>query len=394
MKRRLSYLLMLLAMLTVILVGCGNNTNGPSANNTQNSETESEKVCEHVYTEATCVEPAFCTVCGEVNGEALGHTLSEATCTTPAVCSVCGETVGETLAHSYSAATCAAPATCSVCGATDGEALGHNFSEATCTTPATCSVCGATNGGAKGHSFSGATCVTPATCGVCGATGSYGGHSYQDGVCAYCGKSSPASTAINLTASMDTALFIGDSRTEGLRIYTKEYTGTADFFSATSSSVSGIINKGARVEVEGVGNVTISELLDQKRYDKVYIMLGINEAGNGASVIAQNTKKLIDLIQQKQPGTVVFIMANLYVSAGYSSSRPVFRTANMSAINAAQGALANGTNIFYLDANPMFVDANGDLSTAYSSDGCHLNKASCKQFAAWIIEQTKSLLGL
>lgn len=394
MKRRLSYLLMLLAMLTVILVGCGNNTNGSSTENAQNSEVESEKVCDHVFTEATCKVPAFCIMCGEVNGETIEHTLSEATCSTPATCSVCGETVGETLEHSYSEATCTTPATCSVCGATSGGTKEHSYSAATCTSPAKCSVCGATSGSAKGHSYSAATCVSPATCSVCGVTGSYGGHNYQDGACVNCGKSSPASSAINLTASMDTALFIGDSRTEGLRLYTKEYTGTADFFSATSSSVNGIINKNAKVEVAGVGNVTISELLDQKRYDKVYIMLGINEAGNGASVIAQNTKKLINLIQQKQPGTVIFIMANLYVSSGYSSSRPVFATSNMKAINEAQGALANGTDIFYLDANPMFVDGNGNLSTEYSGDGCHLNKASCKKFAAWIIEQTKSLLGL
>ena len=393
MKRKLNYLLMIIALLTVILVGCGNSASGGNSQSSENTQ-ESEKVCEHVYTEATCETPSYCTLCREVNGEALGHTLTEATCTEPAVCSVCGETEGEALGHSFTEATCAAPATCSVCGATEGSAKEHSFTAATCTTPATCSVCGATSGGAKGHSYSGATCTTPATCSVCGATGSYGGHNYQSGVCANCGKTSPASTAINLTASMDTALFIGDSRTEGLRIYTKEYTGTADFFSATSSSVSGIVYKNARVDVAGVGNVTISELLDQKRYDKVYIMLGINEAGNGPSVIAQNTKALVDLIQKKQPGTVVFIMANLYVSAGYSSSRPVFRTANMSAINAAQGALANGQDIFYLDANPMFVDGNGDLSTAYSSDGCHLSKSACKTFAAWIIEQTKSLLGL
>lgn len=394
MKRNFRYLLMVLAMLAVILVGCGNNTNGSSTENTQSSETESETVCEHEFTEANCTEPAFCTICGEVNGEALGHTLTEATCSAAAVCTVCEETVGEPLEHSFSEATCSTPATCSVCGVTEGGTKDHSYSAATCTSAAKCTVCGATSGNAKGHSYSAATCVTPATCSVCGATGSYGGHSYQDGVCAHCGKSSPASTAINLTASMETALFIGDSRTEGLRLYTKEYTGTADFFSATSSSVSGIINKNARVEVAGVGNVTISELLDQKRYDKVYIMLGINEAGNGPAVIAQNTKKLINLIQQKQPGTVVFIMANLYVSSGYSSSRPVFATSNMKAINEAQGALANGTDIFYLDANPMFVDGNGNLSTEYSGDGCHLNKASCKKFAAWIIEQTKSLLGL
>ncbi len=396
MKKRSGYLLILIALFSLILVGCGNSTNGQSTENTQNSETgqESEKVCEHEFSEATCTEPEYCTKCGEVRGKALGHSLTEATCTTPATCSVCGATEGEALEHSYTEATCTKPATCSVCGATNGDAKGHNYAAATCTKPATCNVCGATNGKAKGHSYTGATCTTQAICSVCGTKGNYGGHNYQDGVCANCGKNSPANTPIDVTASMDTALFIGDSRTEGIRLYTKDYTSKADFFSATSSSVSGIINGNAKIEVAGVGNVTISELLDKKRYDKVYIMLGINEAGNGPTVIAQNTKKLVDLIQKKQPGTVVFIMANFYVSKGYYSSRPVFATSNMKAINAAQGALANNQDVFYLDGNPMFVDANGDLSTKYSNDGCHLNKPACNTFVSWVIEQTKVLLGL
>lgn len=393
MKKKF-YSLLMIALFTVIMVGCGNNANGPSTGNSQNSEVESEKICEHTFTEATCKVPAFCIMCGEINGETLEHTLTEATCSTPATCEVCGETVGETLAHSYSEATCTAPATCSVCGATDGKAKGHSFSDATCTKAATCSVCGATDGKAKGHSYTGATCTTQGICSVCGGKGSYGGHNYQNGACTYCGKNSPANESVNLTASMDTALFIGDSRTEGIRLYTKEYTGTADFFSATSSSVKGIVNKNAKVDVAGVGKVSITELLDQRRYDKVYIMLGINEAGSGPSVIANNTKKLIDIIQQKQPGVVIFIMANFYVNPKYKNYGPSFSTANMKAINAAQGALANGQNIFYIDGNPLFADANGDLSMEHSGDGCHLSKKACKTYAAWVIEQTKSLLGL
>ena len=374
MKKRLSYLLILMTLFTLILVGCGNNnTVGQSTENTQNTqnseneqESESEVVCEHEFANATCTEAPTCTKCGEVNGEALGHSYADATCTAPATCNTCGATEGSAKEHDFKAATCTKPETCKVCGATKGNANGHSYSEATCTKPATCSVCGATNGKAKGHA-------------------------YVNGTCANCGAAAPS---IEITASMDTALFIGDSRTEGIRLYTKEYTGTSDFFSATSSSVSSIISNSTKVDIAGVGNVNISELLDQKRYDKIYIMLGINEAGNGPDVIAQNTKKLIELIQKKQPDTVIFILANFYVSAGYSSTRPVFKTSNMKAINAAQGALANNKDIFYLDANPMFVDANGDLSTKYSNDGCHLNKQSCKDFASWLIEQTKVLLGL
>ena len=41
----------------------------------------------------------------------------------------------------------------SVCGETEGEALGHKWNDATCTTPKTCSVCGETEGDALGHDF-------------------------------------------------------------------------------------------------------------------------------------------------------------------------------------------------------------------------------------------------
>lgn len=199
---------------------------------------------------------------------------------------------------------------------------------------------------------------------------------------------------MNITASMDTALFIGDSRTVGLQAYTKEYTGTADFFAAVSTTVTGVVNYNAKAEVEGLGEITITELLSQRSYDKVYIMLGINEASDYPSNIAKNTQKLIDIVQTYQPDAVVFIMANFYVSESYSSSRPAFSTENMKAINDAQGALANGEDIFYIDANPLFVDENGNLSSEFSGDGCHLRAKSCKTWAQWIIEQTKECLGL
>ena len=204
----------------------------------------------------------------------------------------------------------------------------------------------------------------------------------------------PENKPSNVTASMDTALFIGDSRTVGLKSYTKDYTGTADFFAAVSTTVTEVVHYNAKVDVEGVGNVTITELLSQKKYDKVYIMLGINEADDSPANIAKNTQKLINMIREKQPDTVIFIMANFYVSEAYQSSRPAFATSNMKAINDAQGALANGKDIFYLDANPMFTDEKGHLSSEYSGDGCHLRAKSCKTWAEWIISQTKKCLGL
>lgn len=100
----------------------------------------------HEWTEADCITPRTCKVCGETEGEPLGHQWEEATCVLPAICSVCGETEGEALGHQWEEATCALPATCSVCGETEGETLPHTWLEANFQRPATCSVCGETEG--------------------------------------------------------------------------------------------------------------------------------------------------------------------------------------------------------------------------------------------------------
>jgi hypothetical protein len=47
----------------------------------------------------------------------------EATCTEPNICSVCGETDGEPLGHAWVDATELAPKTCSACGVTEGDPL-------------------------------------------------------------------------------------------------------------------------------------------------------------------------------------------------------------------------------------------------------------------------------
>ena len=94
-----------------------------------------------------------CSACGDSyvadHVDALGHTWIDADCTTAKTCSVCGETEGEALGHSYEAVVTAPDCvngghttyTCSACGdsyvADHVEALGHNYEKGFCT------ICGA-----------------------------------------------------------------------------------------------------------------------------------------------------------------------------------------------------------------------------------------------------------
>ena len=74
----------------------------------------------------------------------------------------------------------------------------------------------------------------------------------------------------------DDALFIGDSRTVGIAEYGSLKNAT--YFADVGLNV--YVAQTKAIAVKNVGTVTLPQLLSQKTFGKVYIMLGINELGN------------------------------------------------------------------------------------------------------------------
>ena len=152
----------------------------------------------HEWKEADCTTPKTCTICGQTEGEALGHEISEwkieteASCTREGKrykeCTRCGEKIEEeTIAkkeHEWKEADCTTPKTCTICGQTEGEALGHEISEwkieteASCTSEGKrykeCTRCGEKieeeTIAKKEHEWEEATTERPKTCRNCGET--------------------------------------------------------------------------------------------------------------------------------------------------------------------------------------------------------------------------------
>ena len=209
--------------------------------------------------------------------------------------------------------------------------------------------------------------------------------------------SSEASTSItdNITSktnnntSMGDALFIGDSRTVGRMEYA-DIDG-ADYFCTVGMSVYNIHKNS--VSVPNVGKVTLTELLNGKKYGKIYIMLGVNEVGYKFSSTAEKYSELIEFIKDKQPNAVIFIQANLHVSKSRSDSDKVVNNTAINGLNAELAKLADGKSIFYLDANILFDDEAGGLSADKSGDSTHLYAKYYREWGEWIIRQTASLIG-
>ena len=193
----------------------------------------------------------------------------------------------------------------------------------------------------------------------------------------------------NNNISMDDALFIGDSRTVGLMEYSA--IDSADYFCTVGMSVYNIHKK--PVSVPNVGKVTLTQLLDGKKYGKIYIMLGINEVGYKLSNTVEKYDKLIEFIKGKQPDAVIFIQANLHVSKSRSDSDKVVNNTALNGLNTELSKLADGKTTFYLDANILFDDEAGGLSADKSEDSTHLYAKYYREWSQWIISQTPSLIG-
>lgn len=179
------------------------------------------------------------------------------------------------------------------------------------------------------------------------------------------------------------ALFIGDSRTEGLRLY-GDMTG-AVFFSNKGMSINNVQKE--ILNVDGIGEVNLSGALSAKQYGKIYVMLGINEIGSNLETNAQNFKALIDYIRSVQPKAKVIIEANLHVSAAKSSvPGTVFNNPRIDSYNNMLAAFADGKNVFYVNANVLFDDSTGNLRAECTSDGIHIYAKHYSEWAQWLLQ--------
>ncbi len=175
------------------------------------------------------------------------------------------------------------------------------------------------------------------------------------------------------------ALFIGDSRVVGLETYC-EIPG-AEYAAQVGLTIYRTMDK-KFLPVEGEKTrKSIRELLGEKQYKKIYLMVGINELGTGNEQhFKEAYKAVIDEIITLQPQAVIFIQSVLHVTGNKSRSEKNINNENINIRNEGLSSLADNKRIFYLDINSAYDDEEGNLQAKLSGDGVHL-KAQC--YEAW-----------
>lgn len=185
-------------------------------------------------------------------------------------------------------------------------------------------------------------------------------------------------------SAFDNCLFIGDSRTIGLRDYGN--LGKADVFATIGMNSFRVLSE--RVNVPGVGNTTLDGLLSSRKYAKIYFMLGLNEIGYDTNSVIKKYGTVIEHLSTVCPDSKIVLCANLHIKNSRSSSDPVYNNTVLNKLNDGLKALANGKSIVYLDVNPLFDDANGALRADYTVDDFHLIGKYYDQWCAWLAENS------
>lgn len=178
------------------------------------------------------------------------------------------------------------------------------------------------------------------------------------------------------------ACFIGDSRTVGI----SEYSGIegATFLCKTSLSIYDYDKP--KITYENV-KTSVHDVLEQKQFAKIYLMVGINECGTGTpQSFFEQYRDVVNDIRSLQPDALIFLQGNLLVTQQKSDESPSITNENITARNKLIATLANQKDIFYIDINESSLCAEGALVPDYTWDQVHIKAQYYPMWKEFLLE--------
>ena len=190
-------------------------------------------------------------------------------------------------------------------------------------------------------------------------------------------------------AYFEDALLIGDSRTEGLQLYSGIQ--GADFYCYKGITVFEMDSKKV-VELEDGEKYTVLEALERgKKYAKIYIALGVNELGADAGIYESSFSGFLDQVKALQPQAVIYLETVVPVNpAKCTANRQPYYVTNekVYAFNEVLPRLAEEKRVVLLDIAGFFSDETGVLAADDTVDGVHFTKGIYQQWLAYLMNHT------
>ncbi len=186
----------------------------------------------------------------------------------------------------------------------------------------------------------------------------------------------------------DDAIMVGDSLTEGIKLYSVMKNATV--ISNVGINLSTIKTK-AVISHDG-GKITIPDAM--KLYpdaSKIYIMLG----ANGISWMGKTTfinlyGEFIDLVKRQHPEATIYIQSVLPINEALFKEhyKQDLTNEKIDSYNAALEDLCEEKEVYYLNVAECLKDSSGGMSSQKTSDGMHIGKKSYQRWFEYLKTHT------
>jgi len=184
----------------------------------------------------------------------------------------------------------------------------------------------------------------------------------------------------------DDAAFIGDSRTQGLQLYTG--LPNATFYATQGLMVDTFFSK--KFVKAGGGKITIPDAMKNQTFKKVYIMLGVNELGWAyEKVFIQKYGEVVDKVKELQPDAKIYVQSILPVTKAKSDGDAIYNNTKISRYNELIEQMCREKGVTYLHGADAVGRDNGALPAGSATDGVHLNREYCYKWLDYLKTHTK-----
>lgn len=183
----------------------------------------------------------------------------------------------------------------------------------------------------------------------------------------------------------DDAVFIGDSRTEGLILNTG--LNNAIEYTHKGLMVDTVFTKPV-IDMDGA-KVTVMDALKTTQFRKVYIMLGINETGWPYNdVFIHKYGEVIDAVREINPDAQIYVQQILPVSRTVSAEHSYIKNEKIAEYNALLQEMAEEKQVYFVAAAEAVADGDGALPEDAAVDGIHLKKEYCVKWLEYLESHT------
>lgn len=166
----------------------------------------------------------------------------------------------------------------------------------------------------------------------------------------------------------DDAAFVGDSITEGIKLY--EIMSNATVVAARGINLDTVFTDD-QIRTAG-GNTTVMGALEAAAPKKIYIMFGANGVGWFTEQHFTDTyTKFVQAVKEQHPDSEIFLQSILPVTQEFDDSREDISNAKINAYNELVVAIAEKEQVHYLDVASAFKDDKGCLPEDSNGDGMH-----------------------